>query len=278
MLFTKPSNKTYVDLAIEFDKEFYHNLDRDDDKLYKYLYLLYYMLACKKKYFHKFEDYDAYAQFAATTVYIRFIKKEKQGEKIKSVLNYCKDTLYPLKVMYQNDTFNEVWTEDEDEPDAMKNEMKDNIQSDYNAELTTALLEELKQLPNIIKSVISQTPYKTDSLMCRELYLSCLLTLIKSFTFTTKIKNKIEQTDKNTDAVLIKNIEKDRNNSVVLWHLDITLKDYILTLTNKIRHIFSEQLEDTRNSYILDENILDAILNSAYEDYDIEENDNEEED
>jgi hypothetical protein len=275
MLYNKPAGKTYVKLAMEFDNEFYSG-HRNDTKLYQYMYLLYYMLACKKKYFHRFEDYDAYSQFAATVIYMRFLKKEKQGEKIKSVLNYCKSTLYSLKVMYQNDTFNEVWNEDEKDSGSMKDKMDSHVQADYNDDLKLALFEEFKQFPIITKQVIEQTPYKKDKLMCRKLYLSCMLTLIKSFTFTSKTETKLNDIDKDTDTIMLKSIEKDKNTSVTLWHLDATMTDYIQTLVNKIRNIFSQQVENTRKSYLLEDNVLDAIENSIYDDYDNTENEGNE--
>jgi hypothetical protein len=269
MLYTKPANKTYVDLAIEFDAEFYSG-HRDDNKLYKYMYLLYYMLSCKKKYFQKFEDYDAYSQFAATTIYMRFIKKEKQGERIKSVLNYCKSTLYSLKVMYQNDTFNEVWTEGDNNSGSMKSTMDAKVQADYNEDLKTALIEGFKQLPKIVWKVIQETPYKNDSLMCNSLYLSCMLSLIEAFTPTAKTESKMKDVNKDSDAILLKSIDKDRNNSIILWHLDESLAPYIQTLTNKIRAELSKEVENTRKSYLLENDVVDAILNSVYDDYDNE--------
>jgi hypothetical protein len=270
MLYTKPAHKSYVALAMEFDKEFYSG-HRDDNKLYSYMYLLYYMLACKKQYFHLFEDYDAYSQFAATTIYMRFLKKEKQGEKIKSVLNYCKSTLYSLKVMYQNDTFNEVWSEDKTDAEAMKTEMASHVQADYNEDLKVALVENFKTLPAIIWKTIRQTPYKNDDLMCRKLYLSCMLSLINSLNISKKTKDKMSSPSKDSDAVLMKSLAKQREESMILWHLDDSMEDYVKTLINKVKVIFSKQLEDTKNSYILEDDVLDAILNSVYDDYDTEE-------
>ena len=48
MLYTKDEKK-YVEMCQIFDKEFYEE-DRDNAKLFKYLYLIFYMLACKENY------------------------------------------------------------------------------------------------------------------------------------------------------------------------------------------------------------------------------------
>lgn len=271
MLYTKPVNKTYVQLAIEFDNEFYTE-NRDDNKLYKYMYLLYYMLACKKKYFPNtkdYEDYDAYAQFAATTIYVRFIKKEKRGEKIKSVLNYIKSTLYSLKVMYQQDTFSIIFDEFKPgyNPDAFRNAMTEYVQNDYNKGQTEDILESFELIPAVIERVLLTTPYKSDKLMLERLYLSCLLTLLNNFTFTTQQKENLKTTKKETDAVMLSNIEKEKKQAAILWHLDSKLKDYVLVLNNRIKAELSKDIEDIRQTYILEDDVIDSILNSVYNNY-----------
>ena len=49
-------------MAIYFDENFYSN-ERDDENCYKYMYLIYYMLACKNKYFASYSDYDGYDDY-----------------------------------------------------------------------------------------------------------------------------------------------------------------------------------------------------------------------
>ena len=55
MLYSKSENKKYTEMAMEFDREFY-TPNRDDAKLFKYMYLIFYMLACKGNFFTKFEE------------------------------------------------------------------------------------------------------------------------------------------------------------------------------------------------------------------------------
>ena len=71
MQYTKPANLTYTDLCIYFDNNIYKK-DRNDFLLFEYLYHIVLMLASKARYFRDFEDYDEFAIFGATRVYLRY--------------------------------------------------------------------------------------------------------------------------------------------------------------------------------------------------------------
>ena len=62
----------YTRMALYFDLFIYSD-KRDDTLLYQYLYHIIYMLACRKKYFVSWEDYDNFALYMATKVYMRYI-------------------------------------------------------------------------------------------------------------------------------------------------------------------------------------------------------------
>ena len=136
--FTKPAGKRYVDMCIEFDNEFY-GPDRDDDKLFCYVFLLFKMFAYKSNYFRDREDYDQYAMFAASTVYMRYIRKWARGERIKSVLNYVKKVKGPLKVTYQNENFAQIFDPERDnktDGDGMKRWHHEYVMRQFDAEMT----------------------------------------------------------------------------------------------------------------------------------------------
>lgn len=84
MTYNKPSNLKFTQLAMYFDKHFWEDTDdvRNDDILYQYLYHILYMLACKQKWFKSFKDYDEFALFAATKLYIRFMNRRNLIESI----------------------------------------------------------------------------------------------------------------------------------------------------------------------------------------------------
>lgn len=278
-------NKRVVDLCIEFDELFPTLKDPDVNqalhtKLYEDLYLIYYSLMRARGGFQRHEDYYGYADYAATTIYLRFLKKLNNGEPVSSVLNYAKSTLNPLKVAYQNENFHEVINPDanpETDISGFAQRMRDAIQSDYCFGLEEDMLDAFSRLPKIVKAVVDHSPYGNDPLLNLKLYNSCLLSLIKSFTLSNSILRKIQAKGvakkDQEDFIIRKAYEKDRITSATCWHLPEEYKSYIQLLTNKVRVIFAKEVEEVKRSFDLDENVLDSIMTSAYA---LSENDNEE--
>ena len=63
MVYHKDKDKKYTDLCIEFDREFWKD-ERDDFKLFKSMYLVYYMIASKRAFFKgpsAIREYDEFA-------------------------------------------------------------------------------------------------------------------------------------------------------------------------------------------------------------------------
>ena len=156
MTYNKPDNITYVEMCIFFDNNIYSDT-RNDTILYQYLYHIIYMLACKKRYFNSFVEYDAFALYMATKVYLRYINPEHQGEedRIKSVLNYCKTLLYPTKVDFQKETYSEIFGSDPNKSDdfsTLESDMVDSVQSSHiNTELLMEdLVSEFNELSKLI--------------------------------------------------------------------------------------------------------------------------------
>ena len=266
MLYTKNENKRYVDMCAEFDREFW-SADRDDSKLYKYLYLLFYMYSCKGSYFKRFEDYDGYAQFAATTIYMRFLKKLRKGEKIKSVKNYVDKTKNYLKVMYQNQEFATVLNPELEGIDTtgIRDELKNSIQADYNTGLIEEIEESLETITTAVKNAIENTHFVWDPLLCHRLYLSCMLTLLNSITLPNQTIKELKTRRKIIDeSKILTALTKERDSDVILWNLDREYSDFVRMLVNTARKQVSEVINDTRQSYALPDDVIESILSSAY--------------
>ena len=126
MLYKKPSSMRYTDLCIYIDQNVPNIINPGEHPeiegtVYNYLWLLVKALAIKKCMFNKFEDYDGYAFYSATRLYLALRKnylnqgktiKGKQIKPIKSCLNYTKALLYPMKIEYQRETFKEIIEEE----------------------------------------------------------------------------------------------------------------------------------------------------------------------
>ena len=73
--YKKPKDKSYTDLAIWIDNNAYSE-NCDDETLYKYLYILIYMLSYKRKFFKNFDDYDKYSIVTATRIFNRLKNRD----------------------------------------------------------------------------------------------------------------------------------------------------------------------------------------------------------
>jgi len=271
MRFVKPEGKKYTDICIEFDKEFYEP-NRDDMKLFGYMYIIFRMLAFKKNYFsNNFSDYDGFAQFAASTIYMRFLKKWANGERVKSFLNYAKSSLYPLKVMYQNESFGMTTQVDEDgiPKSNIGDNMRKSVQDDYRNEyMVSAIFEELDRVPDLVDEVVGRTPYASDPKTFKNLRISCKLTLLSQLTLPKGALERLEATRENrmakADDYMLSVLENERSESPILWELPDSMSPYVACLVNEVRKELGTEINDARNRYTLPDDVLDSIVSSAY--------------
>lgn len=271
MTYHKPANMKYTDMCIYFDAHIYKS-NRDENLLYQYLYHVCYMLASKGRYFKNFDDYDTFALYASSRLYLRYPSTDKcedtpKENRIKSVLNYTKATVYPLKVDYQKENFAQIYSyQNPDEIESLADITKQSIQQDYSKNLYQDVFDSLKLIPKTIKSRIKETPYKNDALMSKKLYMSCLLTFINSMTLSNdKIKKILSKNDINDkEDLFIKSLQRERQDAVMLWHLDDSFKDYVKIITNKVRRDVDNEINETKKSYSLTETELEGIMATAF--------------
>ena len=228
MTYTRPPGVKYTDMAIYVDKNVYQPV-KDENKIYEYIYHLCYMLACKHRYFKKFNEYDEFALFAATKIYLRMTNKrqfevnegEKKLEPIKSVLNYIKLALYGIKVDFQKIVYGCVLNPETDkiDTDTMKENMLTSIQCDYRNGMDEEIKAVISKLPQTINKVLSKTPYKIGSLQHKNIKISCLLTLLNNVTLSEKSKLKVEkkeETEVDCENLKQKLYDSERNYDVIL--------------------------------------------------------------
>ena len=262
MLYSK-DDKKYTTMCKEFDEEFYSG-HRDDDKLFKYMYLVFYMLACKSNYFTKFEYYDKYAQYAATTIYNRYLKKEKKGVHIKSLLNYAKSCKGHLKTDFQKEEFQQVSNKEDENASAYSTTYRQMIE-DYccNEDLVRDTEDMLSNIKLVFKEVLSESPFKNNALLMKNIYTSCLLTMISSITlnneFLEKLENKMSKKTVDSEYI-IKQFQRERQSEPILWNLDDSYSQIISLLVNKVRIKMSDELNSIRSSYTLPDDIIDSII------------------
>lgn len=276
----KKAKDLHARMAVYIDNFIYKpREERDDAKIYEYLYHITYMLACKAKMFEKGSDYDEFSLYSASKVYGRLVNEKqfiedpekKSLKKITSILNYIKNSLYGMKVSYQKEAFNQVFDSELGfDGNSLVQSLKKDAQSDYNAGLRDAILEAIQKVPYITRKVVKSTPYSTDPVMARRLYMSCLLSFLNSIQLPNKIKQKLEKKEaakNNIDLIKINFIDEQFNDSVILWRLDNLLYDYVDVLVKRVKHMLVEDIGGTISYFELPEDVLTQIIKSPLADY-----------
>jgi hypothetical protein len=211
---------------------------------------------------------------------MRAINEDKQEKPIKSILNYIKAVIYPLKVDYQKETYDEIINPEVDDRingEKLKNNLHAPILADYREGLMEELYQQLTFLPKYIREVVEESPYKNDVITSRRLYMSVLLSFLNGVTLTNQGLQKLKRREiksLETDNTTIKMLEKEKDTSTLLWRLDDSLLNYVEMLTNKVRKKFGRDLVEIKKSHELPEEDLKAIMMSAYN---TDQNDNNEE-
>lgn len=279
--FQKPHDVRWVDMAIWCDKHAYEP-DCDNDKLYQYLYWLFWMLAHQSNSFHKESDYDEYSLMGATTVYYR-LKNPKQFDgsgklqKVKSVLNYIKTVSYPICVLYQQQSFAQAFSA-EDDPDKyskLKTQLVDSVIRSYDRSRNFEFQDCLNRVKSCIKDAVSDSPYRSDKLTYHNIYISCLLTIL-NYLSLDKVKldrlNYRQNKGMNNDYVIDELYSDVRYQPALLFHLPKSMSNYISTLVNRAMSLVASDLVSILGSYQPSDAIIKAVLTSPLEDY-VEERD-----
>ncbi len=269
----------YSRMAIYFDAHIYDDpVVRDDDLLYRYLYHICYMLACKGKFFqflpNSFEKYDEFALYMATRIYMRLINPKylEKHEKIVSILNYCKTLLRPTKVDFLREDFSEIIGNDEKgnidgNGDLYLKTLEDNIQASHCKENSYSdyVLEEFDSYSMIVKQVVRNCPYGNDPIMSHRLYMSILLTTLNGITLSNEDLNKLNnKNDKAAEEMIVGLYKKEQQKPEILWRLDPKYTGYVHVLVIKCRKEFATRLSTLKRDCELDPENLNAVIMSSY--------------
>lgn len=273
MLFTKPNNMKYTDMCIYVDEivQKENPTEQELNLVFEYIYHIGFMLAHKHKYFNKSYYYEEFAIYLATEVMYRLFfnprlkEVDENGEpvltKIKSVLNYMKAVIYGRKIEFEQQIYSQKIS---------KSESAENFSYTYNDDLYKSLKEtDIKLYFNSISKTIKHIVYnnnfyKNDKLLMKNIYISCLLTVLNGFTFSETDLYKLQNTYSSIDSkyrLLGRLYLKNREESLILYHLDEAYKDYIKVLSNKIYKQIKEDLaEISSQSFALSDDAITNIL------------------
>lgn len=259
MIFKKP-NISYTDMCIYIDKHAYEP-DCDDNLVYEYLYHLLYMLARKSNYFNAEHYYEDFALQSAGKMFMRY-KNPKQYEldeqtqqpkltKIVSVLNYIKCKIYPMKVEFEQHNYSQTGSGEEELSDP--NDYAFVRKLCYDNELNKLeFTDYLHRIVIVVRKELEKIPYVSNRAVWRNIYISCLLTLLNSITLSNKNKEKlyIKGNYMYTRESYIEKVYREESaDPVLLYHLEPSMKPYVFVLTNKVKKVLAKDLSNMIKSW-----------------------------
>lgn len=277
MTFVKPKNVTYTEMCIYIDDNVYTG-NFDENLVFEYLYHICEMLAFKSKYFNSAQYYDNFALYAATEIYLRLTDKRRftgELERIRSILNYIHSVIYPLKVDFEQSEYAQtVQRAEEVEEDYLdRYSLKLQLQ-DYVTEINKVDFGlYIENIPATIKAYLKKSLFITNKEEWHNIYISCLLTFLNMITLQPSAEKKLiaqENYVYNMPDVTDKVYKENSNNSVILWNLDSSMKDYIQVLVNKIKHIIVKELSEITSLEISTDWAIEELRFLNIEDEDFE--------
>lgn len=290
--FKRDQSITITDMCIYIDEHFHEVAEPGkhsdvEDKICEYLYHIVNSLALRGRFFQGFADYETFALYAASELFIAMRKKLYNAGKevhgrvimpVKSCLNFIKATIYPLRVNYQQENFGAVRDAriHEGVEQVIEN-MRNNVMSECKEDFSKSYAESVRQLPKMLKEILQETPFRNDKVMCQKLYLSVLLTLLNDLTIPNKLKEKLSKVNMNnfkSDKELAKMMATYSSNkdTPILWHIDDDIRDYVRILVCKLKGEMSKEVRLFIHSNSMSDEAIDNIMRTAYIGYeDVEE-------
>ena len=255
-------------MAIWIDDNYQRN-DCDDVKLYEYLYHLLYMIAHQHSYFRTLDQYDDYALQGASRLFMRLKDDRQFGDcatlrPIKSILNYIKTVSYAFKVDFEQSNFIET-SED------IFILHSDNLNlSNYIAEESDIFdkidfQQSLSSVSLIVKDYLKTIPYKKNSAEFKNIYISCLLTLLNSITIVADKVKEIAKQPMNIDNALTRLYKKSRYDDPILYHLPSSMSNYIKVLVREIEHAVAKELSVLTGTKVSSEISIKNLIASNLE-------------
>lgn len=255
MAFQKPKGLKYTDMCIYIDGIVARGNPTEDEKnkIFEYLYHLAFMLAHKKKYFNRSYYYEEFAMYFATEVMYRLFfnprlkelndKGEPVLPPVKSVLNYMKSVIYGRKVEFEQKFYSQKYSEFDD-----ANYLYTFNENPYEFLKESHVELYLKGLRKTIKKIVyDKNFYRNDKNTMKNIYISVMLTILDWLTFSGEDKKRLENTYSSMDSkyrLLTRLYAKNRENSLVVYHLDESFNSYIRVLANKVFNNIKKDLAE----------------------------------
>lgn len=253
MMYKKPKDITYTEMCIYIDNNIYG--EYDESLVFEYLYHIMKMLALKSRCFSHTEDYEEFALYAASRLLMRLtnpkqFKKNADGtpmmDKIKSILNYAKKVLQPMRIDYQQSEYSQVVSQEE-----LPGELNYNFDNLISKTLSGLPLCDFKStmmdVGKTCRHFLQTIPYGTKSAEWMNIYVSVMLTFLNSVTLRNKSNrelNRLEETGYLRDYHIDNDYEQERNEPPILFHLPDHMANYIQVLSRQLQSIVARDLSE----------------------------------
>lgn len=267
IMWRKPDNLKYTDLCIYIDAHSAELVDADvndevPNLIYNYIYLLVKALAIKKRMFENFNDYDGYALQSANRLFFALKKsymnegkviKGKTIKPIKSILNYTKALLHPMKLEYLNTQYNIKTRASEAAKQfdsfTYKQTLKERVwESQRNTEkFKDSVIELFYEFNKTLDVVLKRSPFRQNSPEYKKIKISILLNCLQNL----KDKNGI-----NADPVTVK-----------VWKLPKSMNNYIRVFITELGTSLKHEIMSFYNDLQLEDKILDYLISNPSGEY-----------
>lgn len=269
-------NERVVDLCIWVDANAYDpNVDKE--KLFDSLYQIVCSIAIKNKLLPNWTDYQPFSLYAASRLYLRLtntkqfdVSAPKKMKKIKSILNFIKKTMHPMIVDFQNQDFQQNFTPQlhGETVEDIRHRVIQKARSQYSDLNRVDFEYYLGKICYTIKGFLKELPYCNDELMNHRLYVSCLMTLLNQITLSNVNKNRYKkrlQKGFKTEEFLERAYQEEVEYSVVLYHLDDSMYNYVSTIVNRLKSLIVKDLRDLIGSNEPSDAVIQSIISGQAE-------------
>jgi len=258
---------TYTDLCIYVDNNFYRE-DCDKELVYKYIWLIGNMLACKGKFFTNALDYQDFSSYLAYDVYSRMIDTSKPP--IKSVLNYIKSIINFRKNAYRRESYSEIIDTSKPEYDNFNEDLfKENYKTDiekYNHfRLESSITSLLSGIPTILKKNIPRV-YRGNSIEFENIYISCLITMLNSYTLPNESTEYLNMKEEGCPSFNEVNYyRKHLDNKIILWNLPKSMETVVKIIINKTNSILVKEIREISTESTISDDEFNSVAFSVLE-------------
>lgn len=254
-------------MCIWIDKNAYSD-HCDDQKMFEYLYHLCRMLARKRDFFERSDEFDDFAMYAATETFMRYRDKRQftgdEGSrlsKIKSVLNYLHKVIYPRKVAYAKTQEKQRRLASDVDYMGISYDLHNKIQEAV-AENSAAEFDcAVHDIPSTIRRYMIKLPMSRYSAEWENIYISCLLSFLNYITLSNANRKRNEPGNgRCVDSKIYNSFRDERLTPCILYHLDENMRPYVGTITRIIMHLVAKDISEVIDSNIYAEDHKNALL------------------